>query len=219
MSTRSLTRIGLCMSLALLALLAMAGVAAAWTAANLQSVTSAEDRFYNYDFTGKTVSTTGVDWPVTVIFIGNASASKIKSAYRARGWGNPFATTMHGYQNDGAGFGWASDSGVKTWASRSAHMRLYARGGRMYNATWGYYVLATTHYDNAELSRPPTQWYGMSEDAAAAAVQTAVKAWGSASVTLNSVPLGNLQYGEVVGPTGERHIWQCDGMATLVRVP
>ena len=72
----------------------------------------------------------------------------------------------------------------------------------MYNSTLGYYVIATTHYDNAELSRPPTQWFGMSEDAATAAVQTAIKAWGSGCVTLNSMSLGNAQYGEAEGVDG-----------------
>jgi len=219
MSAHGLTRVFICLTLALACLLAMAGVAAAWTAASLQPVTQAADQFYNYDFTGKSAVATGVDWPVTIVFTGNASVSKIKSAYKLRGWVNPFVTTMYGYENDGSGFVWASDGGVKTIAVKSAHMRLYAPGGRMQNSAWGYYVLATTHYDNAELSSPPTQWFGNSEDAATAAVQTAIKAWGPGCVTLNSVPLYNAQNGEVVGPTGERHIWQCDGMATIIRVP
>ena len=219
MRMRSLSRTGSMLALVLLLLLAAAGGAHAWTAADLQPVSSAEDSFYNYDFTGKTVSATGVDWPVTMIFYGNASVSKVKSAFQSRGWGNPFVSTMYGYENDGLGFVFVAHGGVKTFAAKSPHMRLYASGGRMYNSTLGYYVIATTHYDNAELSKPPTQWFGMSEDAATAAVQTAIKAWGSGCVTLDSMPLGNAQYGEATGPTGERHIWQCDGMATLIRVP
>jgi hypothetical protein len=219
MTRLGLSKIGILLVLAVLLLLATAGIAGAWTAANLQPVATAEDQFYNYDFTAKAVSSTGVDWPVTIIFYGNASVSKVKSAFQSRGWSNPFVTTMYGYANDGAGFAWASDGGVKTFAAKSSHMRLYAPGGRMYNSAWGYYVVATTHFDNAELSSPPTQWFGMSEDAATAAVQTAIKAWGATSVTLNSVALGNAQYGEVKNAKGERHIWQCDGMATLVRVP
>ena len=219
MRKHRLLQIGLSLALTMLALLAVASAAGAWTAASLQPVTSVEDQFYNYDFTSRTVSTTGVDWPVTIIFTGNASVSKIKSAFRSRGWSNPFVNTMYGYENDGLGFVFAADGGVKTFATKSPHMRLYAPGGRLYNSTWGYYVIATTHYDNAELSKPPKQWFGMSEDAATAAVQTAVKAWGSTSVTLNAVPLANTQYGEAVGAGGERHIWQCDGMATLIRVP
>jgi hypothetical protein len=219
MKALDFSRIGIFVVLAVLLLLATAGIAGAWTAANLQPVASGEDQFYNYDFTSKTVSTTGVDWPVTIIFYGNATVSKVKSAFQSRGWSNPFVNTMYGYANDGSGFAWASDGGVKTFASKSPHMRLYAPGGKLSNSTWGTYVIATTHYDNAELAGPPTQWFGMSEDAATAAVQTAIKAWGAASVTLNSVPLGNAQYGEAKGANGERHIWQCDGMATLIRVP
>lgn len=219
MKNQRLSRGGIFLALVVVVLLATTGAAYAWTAANLQPVGSAEDAFYNYDFTGKTVSVDGVDWPVTIIFYGNASVSKIKSAFRTRGWSNPFVTTMYGYANDGAGFLFAGDGGVKTFATKSPHMRLYAPGGRMSNSALGYYVVATTHYDNAELSRPPTQWFGMSEDAATAAVQTAVKAWGTGCVTLNAFALGNAQSGEVKSATGERHIWQCDGMATLIKVP
>ena len=199
MKSHSLSRIGVLLVLVLLLLLATTGVAYAWTAASLGPVTSGEDTFYNYDFTGRTLSPDGVDWPVTIIFYGNASVSKIKSAFKTRGWSNPFVNTMYGYANDGAGFAFTGDGGVKTFATKSPHMRLYAPGGRMTNSTLGYYVLATTHYDNAELSRPPTQWFGMSEDAATAAVQTAVKAWGSGCVTLNAMALGNAQSGEVRG--------------------
>jgi hypothetical protein len=219
MKYRSLTKGSILLALVVVVLLATTGTAFAWTAANLQPVNSAEDAFYNYDFTGRTVSADGVDWPVTIIFYGNASVSKVKSAFRSRGWGNPFVSTMYGYANDGAGFLFAGDGGVKTFATKSPHMRLYAPGGRMSNSALGSYVVATTHYDNAELSKPPTQWFGMSEDAAAAAVQTAVKAWGAGCVTVNSFALGNAQYGEVKGANGERHIWQCDGMATLIKVP
>jgi hypothetical protein len=219
LARHTLTRIGVPLTVALLLLLLTAGAASAWTAANLQPVASAEDQFYNYDFTARTVSATGVDWPVTIVFYGNASVSKVKKAFQSRGWSNPFVNIMYEYENDGSGFAFVGDGGVKTFATKSPHMRLYAPGGRMYNSAWGYYVVATTHYDNAELAAPPTQWFGMSEDAATAAVQTAVKAWGSSSVTLNSLELGNAQYGEEKGPKGERHIWQCDGWATMVRVP
>jgi hypothetical protein len=222
MRAHSWTRIGLCLSLTVLLLLAIAGTASAWTATNLQSITNTEDQFYNYDFTtSAAVPPVSVDWPVTIVFTGNASVSKIKTAYKLRGWANPFVTTMYGYENDGSTFAWASDGGVKTIAAKSAHMRLYAPGGRMYNTAWGYYVLATTHYDNAELSKPPTQWFGMSEDAASAAVQTAIKAWGSGCVTYNAFDMKNSYSAttRVVGPTGEIHVWQCDGLATLIRVP
>jgi hypothetical protein len=219
MTRLGFSRIGVFLVLAVLLLLVTAGIAGAWTAANLQPVASAEDQFYNYDFTSKTVSATGVDWPVTIIFYGNATVSKVKSAFQSRGWANPFVSTMYAFENDGPGFVWAADGGVKTFATKSPHMRLYAPGGKLSNSIWGTYVVATTHFDNAELASPPTQWFGMSEDAATAAVQTAIKAWGASSVTLNAVPLGNAQYGEVKSAKGERHIWQCDGMATLVRVP
>jgi hypothetical protein len=219
MTNRILSRIGISLTLALLLVLMTAGGALAWTAANLQPVTSGEDQFYTYDFTTRTLSANGVDWPVTIIFYGNASVSKVKKAFQSRGWSNPFVNTMYAYLNDGSGFSWTSDGGVKTFATKSSHMRVYAPGGRMYNSVWGYYVVATTHFDNAELSSPPTQWFGMSEDAAGAAVQTATKAWGSQSVSLNAVALGNAQYGEEKGTNGERHIWQCDGKATLIRVP
>jgi hypothetical protein len=218
-ASRILTRVGVALVLGLLLALLLASVASAWTAANLTTVSKDGDLVYNYDFTGKTLASSTVDWPVTMVFIGNASVSKVKTAYRNRGWSNPFVNTMYGYANDGAGFSWYGDGGIKTWATKSAHMRLYAPGGRMYNKTWGYYVFATTHFDNQELAKPPSQWFGMSEDAATSATQTAINAWGSKAVTVNAEPFFNWQSGEEVGATGERHIWQCDGMVTIVRVP
>ena len=107
------------------------------------------------------------------------------------------------------------DGGVKTFATKSPHMRLYAPGGKMYNSAWGYLRGRHDALRQRRAQSPPAQWFGLSEDAATAAVQTAIKAWGAKSVTLNSLPLGNAQSGEETGANGERHIWQCDGMATL----
>ena len=219
MTRLGFSRIGVFLVLAVLLLLTTAGVAGAWTAANLQPVLCAEDQFYNYDFTAKTVSATGVDWPVTIVFCGNASVSKIKSAFKTRGWSNPFVNTMYGYENDGSGFVFAADGGVKTFATKSPPHASLRAGGQAVQQHLGLLRHRHDAHDYAELASPPTQWFGMSEDAATAATQTAIKAWGSKSVTLNSIPVGNAQYGEVTGANGERHIWQCDGMATLIRVP
>jgi len=45
------------------------------TTSNLTLLGVAEDSFYNYDFTSKTVSSSSVDWPVCLIFYGNADVN------------------------------------------------------------------------------------------------------------------------------------------------
>ena len=128
-------------------------------------------------------------------------------------------STMYGYENDGSGFVFAADGGVKTFASKSPHMRLYAPGGRLYNSTWGYYVIATTHYDYAELAQPADAVVRDERGRGDGGRADGHQGLGLESVTLNSVPVGNSQYGEETGANGQRHIWQCDGMATLTTVP
>jgi hypothetical protein len=112
-----------------------------------------EDSFYNYDFTDPSYVGPGynyyVDQPVMVVFAGNANKTSIRNAF----WVNFYQYTgspMYNSLNNGAGWVANSDTGRKTdWSDMSGyHYRLYAAGDSyMYNATWGNYVLATTHCD------------------------------------------------------------------------
>ena len=86
MTKHTFARIGILLALALLLVLATAGVAFAWTAAGLRPVSSAEDQFYNYDFTSRTVSATGVDWPVTIIFSTQCALNHRHNSGWLRAW-------------------------------------------------------------------------------------------------------------------------------------
>lgn len=120
-----------------------------------------EDEFMNYDYLSKSASGSNVDWPVTVLFIGNASIDRAKS--RMEDWSTQFeyGSNQSMYLPIKDVFTnpmtWDQDNGKKTPICpgpgiSSPHFRAYAVGAnhRMYNAYWGYWVLATTHRDYNE---------------------------------------------------------------------
>jgi hypothetical protein len=199
--------------------------AAAWQASNPVVVSQDEDRFQNYDCemdgAGRLV---GCDWPVTMVFWGHATVDKVKSALRSSLpiYGvDEYLSVSDAYNRRWL---WDADTGVKTLSlSKALHMRVYgSRWGRLTNATWGSYVLATTHYDFAELSANPTS--GRNEEAAAAIEALCVQVYGSGAVEADVLPLFNTEPDRVEQRPNSKggadsHYWQCDGLATMVYVP
>jgi hypothetical protein len=199
--------------------------AAAWEATNLAVVSQNEDRFWNYDCeTTIAGDPTVCDWPVTIVFWGNATVDKVKNALRSS---LPiYGVNEYFYASDGyhRRWLWVADTGVKSLnLTKFLHMRVYGgRWGRLSNATWGTYVLATTHYDINELTANPTS--GRSEEAAAAIEALCVQAWGAGAVAPDVLPLFNAEADRVEqrandGGGVDSHYWQCDGLATMVYVP
>lgn len=94
---------------------AVAILAYAATTQNLAVLHIAEDAFYNYDFVSKNAAGDNVDWPVTMVFYGNADVNRVKNIY----WGiTLLANPMYAYLNDGAGWMWDEDRGTKArWYS------------------------------------------------------------------------------------------------------
>ena len=217
----------------LVAVVVLLGLAAApvpvawsWNAASLSCWSQDDDWFFNYDFESASAASANCDWPVTIVFWGNATVAKVKAALSARLpiYGNDMYGRLRDLPLRRRGFVWATDRGVKTLSlSKALHMRLYADSdGHLSNATWGDYVLATTHYDVSELSSNPT--FGMSEDAAAAIEALCAEVWGAGAVAADVVPFGNIEADRVERRTNsqgrsESHSWQCDGLASLVHVP
>lgn len=126
------------------------------------------DQFYNWDnLSTSCACSNNVDWPVTVIFRQNASVNSAKSAVGLSLVGSP----MYHRGNDGAGWFWDSDSGLKAQFDRAGqpgrwdyyHMRFYAPPATdyYYNTSWRRYVLATTHIDVDE--GWPSAQFGWSE--------------------------------------------------------
>jgi hypothetical protein len=141
---------------------------------------------------------------------------------------------------------WDSDSGVKGgWLNAngylctpgvhewSVHMRVYAdapeNGGddRMgYSLSWGYWVVATSHWDTAECFCVEKA-SGWSEDAEDYLAQFVRRAFGYDNVSADWYWHGNRQCDRAEGctipPSAPRfepyHIVQSNGYATMVRVP
>ena len=164
---------------------------------------------------------------MTIVFWGNATVDKVKAALRASlpiyGTDEYLLAERRAIRRR-----WlrgVADTGVKSLSlTKALHMRLYgdADGAVSSNATWGSYVLATTHYDINELSANPT--FGRSEEAAAAIEALCVKVYGAGAVEADVLPLFNVEPDRIEQRANDdggldSHYWQCDGLATMVYVP
>ncbi|WP_288008172.1 hypothetical protein [Thermofilum sp.] len=185
------------------------------TTSNLTLLMVAEDSFYNYDFTSKTVSSSNVDWPVCLVFYGNADVNKVKNIY----WGvTILANTMYAYLDDGQGFVWDEDRGTKgvVWSNCLnsyvwLHMRVYALNppDYLYNIYYGKYVIATAHYDQFPLE----SWSGYTECAEKHLADIA-KSKGY-TVYQDLFYFYNYEPYRIEG----NHIWLNNGYATYIYVP
>ncbi len=113
------------------------------------------DSFYNYDFNSMYVSSSNVDWPINLVFFRNANVNKVKGIYL----GIP-GSTKYAYLNDGYGWYWDSDRGVKPIINAGTqcgidlgysflHLRIYADSDdKLWNYKWGNYVIVTAHIDD-----------------------------------------------------------------------
>jgi hypothetical protein len=201
------------------------------------------DRFYNHDFSSPNylppsdVTTARPDWPVTVVFTGGATIPKVRRivASLLPSIGSPvyarFKDSPYRWQ-------WDVDLGRKQTAltledgrlvprALCLHIRLYARcdlSNR--NATWGRYVLCTTHFDFNEFGQVPGvgfSWSGLSETA-----EEMLAGWFAGkgyAVDQDAFDCGNAFFDPLpppldpTGTLGDGHVWQSDGMATLIRIP
>ncbi|UNQ73808.1 hypothetical protein [Infirmifilum sp. NZ] len=203
--------------LLVLAIVTLAIATATWeaTTSNLTVLAIAEDMFYNYDFASQSVSSSNVDWPVCLVFYGNADVNKVKGIY----WGATIlANPMYAYLNDGAGWVWDPDRGTKGVVYSSylggyvyLHMRVYAPNPPDYmsNTYWGRYVVATAHYDQFPLE----SWSGYTEYA-----ERHLASIASAKGYATFVDWAYFYNPEPYRAEGS-HIWLNDGYATAVYVP
>jgi hypothetical protein len=196
-----------------------AATARASTAANLSLVNYRGDSFWNYDFNTATVDESNVDWPVDMVFWGNASVSKV---YNKIGW--IWSGSKEFEQiNDGSGSVWVSSGGRKNTLCTDTHFRLYAPStGYLMNAALGHYVIATAHLDKNECGSSPT--YGWNETAEANVAKRAAAVWGSGAVKANAAalpdgtPTLSLFVNAQTGWQGS-HYFNNNGYPTLVKVP
>lgn len=186
---------------------------------NLTTLTVREDAFRNYDFLSQSVSSTNVDWAVSLMFWNNASINRVKNSSIGPLY-DQTGSTMNGRLRDSTstGYVWDQDGGRKTTKCPGApfnprearHYRIYADGDdRLYNLDWGYWVYGTTHWDIDECSLSNPAVFGYSENAEEWLVSdwSARTGWGAAndwSWFANSEPF------RVQGD----HVWDGNGYAS-----
>lgn len=190
------------------------------------TLTVRQDRFRNWDYESERLSKCNIDWPVDFLFWNNAEVTKIKSAMEPLGYGNDCppncVSPMHTKMDDGDGWVWDEDKGVKNSSGPDAcvgdveHVRLYAVDGddRMYNLDWGYYVLGTAHIDHNEVCSG--SWSGRSETAEH---RIAEDLRGSECFPAVAEDWGDF-YNDVTTHTADDgHRLENDGYATAVDMP
>lgn len=185
------------------------------TASSLTLINLSGDYFWNYDFNSGSITASNVDWPVTLIFYGNATINRVKDNLGP--WFSYQGSAKYGRLNDGAGFVTDQDSGRKTHMCPCigdiTHYRAYADADdRMYNPDWAYYVFATTHIDHNEGTFG--EWFGQSEDAEEDVRDRSVQVWGASNVSNDYLNLSNYE-----APHNEgSHHWNNNQYATKVGV-
>jgi hypothetical protein len=196
--------------------------ASASTAPSIKLVEIGQNSFYNYDFDSQSAVNTNVDWPVDMIFYGNASVSKV---YNKIGW---FWGGSNEYMlvNNGSGATWVSAGGRKNTFCTDTHYRLYAPASTGYftDPKLGHYVIATMHLDKNECGSSPT--YGWNETAEQNVANRAAQVWGAGAVTHDAttdVPGTTTSWSDLLDNTNEsgwqgNHYFFNDGLPTLVKV-
>jgi hypothetical protein len=176
--------------------------------------------FLNYD--GRpTLRADQRDWPISLVFTGNATIASVKSALRAAGLKRRGSIEYLAYQLDGATLRLDSDRGLKTRCDANKsdiHVRVYAPTvtGRFVDPEFGSVVVATTHVDHADGCGSPPKSFGFSEDAEQrVATLLASQGW---RVHRNELAIDNAEpyRRDVEDPA---HVWWSDGRATRVEVP
>jgi hypothetical protein len=215
--SRSLLALTAAAALAILLVGTAAQARRATTVDSFRQVSYAGDTWSNFDLVARTGP--DVDWPVDVIFWGNATVSKVFSRL---GWIWP-GSNVYMQVGDGAGTAWVANAGRKNGLCTDTHLRLYADAdGSLSNPGLGSYVVGTAHLDKNECGRTPA--YGWNETAEANVAARAAAVWGASAVQRNAdaLPDGTSTaalLGNAISLVVGNHTWENDGRPTLIRVP
>ena len=167
------------------------------------------------------VSATRRDWPVSLIFTGHATVTKVKAGLRRLGLTHRGHIRYLGYRLSQGPLRFDTDRGLKTGCDAAAtdvHVRVYAPSAtdRFTDPDLGDVVIATTHLDHVDGCGHGPQLFGLSEraeDLVGARLRTL--GW---TVHPDAYPLDNGEplRRDTADPT---HLWLADGYATQVIVP
>lgn len=216
---------------ALTGLLALAAVS---TAANPASAATARNNvcyffqtndgavWHNYDYTSKNAYCNNVDWATSLMFYEYANIDKVKSILHTRGYGANSTNSMHmpiGTPRMSPGVTWDSDAGKKGVAcpgrnQTTRHYRIYAPPAYQmnYSVMYGYFVVASTHWDGNECWITGKRHWGSEE------VETHIGRVLSAAGYQVNYDWANYSNWEPYRVEGN-HTWENDGWATFVRIP
>ena len=197
------------------------------TTTKLKWITQSNNKFRNFDFTSTKGGSHRVDWPVDFIYMGtNASISVIKSDISSflpcQSQGPPpncaSRMYMHLSTNGGSTYSWIKSASIKqalaVCAPPQLHQRIYAPNGRFYSASWGYYVIGTTHYDYHEGCGD--WWSGKSEKAEKAVCQM----WVTIGACYYDGGDGGGSFSNAMSnQLVDHHWWMNDGHPSMVLVP
>lgn len=177
--------------------------------------------FMVYDGTSD-LRASGRDWPVSLIFAGNASVIGVKTALRKLGFTGRGEVRYLAYREPSGVVRVDGDHGLKTQCDANGsdlHLRLYAPSltDRFRDPEFGSVVVATTHIDRGDGCATPPTLFGFSE-------QAERRIAGRVSRNLhwrvqpNRLALGNAEpYRRDIADSA--HVWWSDGRATLIWVP
>jgi hypothetical protein len=201
------------------------------------------DTFFVYDFTKITPpqeaapSYKTVDWPVSLIFWGNADKDRVNPPkYKKTIHGKRTGDPMYGLVDDGfdTGWHWDQDNGSKknTCRWQATHYRVYgdpfSDSDVMYNRRWQYYLIGTTHYDYYECHKTIGPSSGLTEEAEHDVARARLAGEPTAHLVTPPRPgyphgrtgfdtlwLGNY---EPLRVTGSGKLWHNDGKATMIKI-
>jgi hypothetical protein len=178
--------------------------------------------FLSYDGTAD-LDTATRDWPVSFIFAGHASVTKVKAALRRVGFTRRGDRRYLAYRTaPGGTVRFDGDRGLKTKCAADGtdvHLRLYAPTATDHftDPDYGSVVVATAHLDRADGCSTPPKLFGFSEAAEDRIASVVARRLGW-RVQPDRVVLGNTEpYRRDVRDSA--HVWWSDGRATVVTVP
>ena len=186
------------------------------TRRDLRWIDIGRQKWLNFGFYRRKMTSLKPDWPISVIFYGRATVDKVKRLFGKR----RLSTLKYVCYDDGAGMAWAADRGVKTgvWFigpdgpdEDVLHLRVFAPPAGYFEGAgdWGHYVVATAHLD----FNPPFDFScGHSEDAERRILRMA-EAQGLA-VFADYLNLSNAEAFRV----RRGYYWHSNGYASLVHI-
>ena len=161
------------------------------------------------------------DWPISLVFAGNASVGKVKQTLRKLGFTRRGHTRYLAYRAGRQSARFDGDRGLKTACDRSGtdvHVRLYAPTAtdRFLDPEYGSVVVGTTHLDRADGCKVPPRLFGFSE-VAERRVGKLMRGLGW-RVEADRLDFGNAEpYRRDISDAA--HVWLSNGRATVVTVP